>query len=320
MQQVLALSLPFFGLIFLGYLGGKFIRQPQDGLAWLNTFVIYFALPALFFQLLSETPFEQLAQWSFVLTTTFATYCMFTLAFVVGFLATRGNVRESTIQALVGSYSNIGYMGPGLTLAALGPAATVPTALIFCFDNAMLFTLVPLLMALGRDDHVNGLEMVLGIARRVLLHPFILATIAGVLAAYFEFRPPEAVDRMLTYLRSAAAPCALFAMGVTVALRPLRRVPAELPFLILIKLILHPALVLVLLSLVGSFDPVWVYTAILMSALPPALNVFVLAQQYQTYVERASSSILIGTVVSVVTLTSILYLVSNDLVPGDLFP
>jgi malonate transporter len=319
-QQVLTLSMPFFGLIFLGYLGGKLVRHPQDGLAWLNTFIVYFALPALFFQLLSETPFEQLAQWSFVLTTTFATYCVFTLAFVVGFVVTRGNIRESTVQALIGSYSNIGYMGPGLTLAALGPAATVPTALIFCFDNAMLFTLVPLLMALGRDDHVNGLQMALGILKRVLLHPFILATIAGVLAAYFEFRPPEAVDRLLTYLRSAAAPCALFAMGVTVALRPVRRVPAELPVLILIKLVLHPVLVLVLLSLVGAFDPVWVYTAILMSALPPALNVFVLAQQYQTYVERASSSILIGTVVSIFTLTTVLYLISNALVPADLFP
>jgi|FEC22Drversion2_1045045.scaffolds.fasta_scaffold00008_253 malonate transporter len=312
--------MPFFGLIFLGYVGGKLVRHPQDGLAWLNTFIVYFALPALFFQLLSETPFEQLAQWSFVLTTTFATYCMFTLAFLIGFVVTRGNIRESTVQALIGSYSNIGYMGPGLTLAALGPAATVPTALIFCFDNAMLFTLVPLLMALGRNDQVNGVQMALGIVKRVLLHPFILATIAGVLAAYFEFRPPEAVDRLLTYLRSAAAPCALFAMGVTVALRPIKRVPAELPALILIKLILHPALVLVLLSFVGAFDPVWVYTAILMSALPPALNVFVLAQQYQTYVERASSSILIGTVVSIFTLTSVLYLISNALVPSDLFP
>ena len=40
-------------------------------------------------------------------------------------------------------------MGPGLTLAPLGPKAAVPTALIFVFDNALLFTLVPFLMALG---------------------------------------------------------------------------------------------------------------------------------------------------------------------------
>jgi malonate transporter and related proteins len=319
LYQVFSLAMPFFGVIFLGFVAGKIVRQPAEGLAWLNTFVVYFALPALFFQLLSETPFEQLTQWSFVLTTTFATCSMFALAFGIGFLVTR-NIQEATIQGLVGSYSNIGYMGPGLTLAALGTAATVPTALIFCFDNALLFTLVPLLMALGRDDHVSGLAMAGAIVRRVVLHPFILATIAGVIAAYFRYEPPLPIDTMLTYLRSAAAPCALFAMGVTVALRPIRRVPRELPLLALCKLVVHPALVFVLLSLVGNFEPVWVYTAIVMAALPPALNVFVLAQQYNVYVERASSSLLIGTVASVFTVTTVLYLLSHDMVPNDLFP
>lgn len=320
MEQVVSLALPFFGLILLGYLGGKIVRAPEEGLIWLNTFILYFALPALFFRLVSQTPFQDLAQWSFVLTTTFTTYCVFTLAFVIGYLVTRGDIRVAGIQAALGSYSNIGYMGPGITIAALGPAATVPTALIFCFDSMLIFILVPLMMALGRDNHVSVAAMAVEIARRIFFHPFILATAAGVAAAYLEFRPPQAVDTILEYLAAAAAPCALFTIGVTVALRPVKRVAWELPALMLLKLVIHPALVLVMLSLVGGFDPVWVYTAVLMAALPPALNVFILSQQYRTYVERASSGILIGTVLSVVTLTTALYLVTNELLPTDLFP
>ena len=67
--------------------------------------------------------------------------------------------------------------------------------------------------------------MFVGVARKILLHPFIIATAIGVLAAYLQFRPPVPVERLLDYLSSAAAPCALFAMGVTLALRPLKRVP-----------------------------------------------------------------------------------------------
>ena len=37
-------------------------------------------------------------------------------------------------------------------LATLGPAAAVPVALIFCFDNIILFTMVPLLMALAKPQ------------------------------------------------------------------------------------------------------------------------------------------------------------------------
>lgn len=312
--------MPFFGLILLGYVGGRIVKAPQDGLVWLNTFILYFALPALFFRLVSRTPFQELAQWPFVLSTTFATFCVFVASLVLGYIATKGDLRAGAIQGALGSYSNIGYMGPGLTLAALGPQATVPTALIFSFDSILIFVLVPLLMALGRDDGIGVFAMAGNIVKRIALHPFILATGAGVVAAYFEFSPPMAIDTMLEYLADAAAPCALFAIGVTVALRPVKRVTWEIPVLLLFKLTVHPVLVLVILSVVGGFDPVWVYTAVLMAALPPALNVFILAQQYEVYVERASSGILIGTVVSVLTLTTVLYLVANEMLVPDLFP
>ncbi len=318
MQQVVALAAPFFGLILLGFAAGKIIRQPPEGLAWLNIFIIYFALPALFFQLIAQTPFEQLRQWSFVMTTTLATSCMFALSALTGFAFTR-DVRMAAIQGSAGAYANVGYMGPGLTLATIGAAATVPTALIFSFDSALIFTLVPLIMSVSGERRTSGAAVLVQILRRILLHPFILATLAGVLAAYFQYTPPKAVETMLTYLRNAAAPCALFAMGVTVALRPVRKMPYELPVLAAYKLLLHPALVLVLLNLTGQYDPVWVKTAVLMAALPPALNVFVLAQQYDVYVERASSTVLIATALSVVTLTSVLYLVATDRLPVDLF-
>ncbi|TBW37967.1 AEC family transporter [Siculibacillus lacustris] len=315
MQQVLALALPFFGLIFIGWACGKWRRLPAEGLAWLNFFVVWVSLPALFFQLLSRTPIEQLANWSFVATTTFSTAVVFALALGVGLALNRGNLREAAITAVAGAYSNIGYMGPGLTAAALGPEATVPTALVFCFDNALLFTLVPLLMALADRNRRGFLPTARDIVGRILLHPFILATIAGVGAAALQIHPPVVIDRMLTSLMQAAAPCALFAMGVTVGLRPVERITAEIPLVLTIKLIVHPLLVFALLVTIGGFPPIWVETALLMACLPPALNVYVLAQQYHAHLSEASAIVLIGTVVSVATVTAFLYLVTQGLLP-----
>jgi predicted permease len=96
-----------------------------------------------------------------------------------------------------------------------------------------------------------------------------------------------------------------------VALRPFTRVPWEVPFLVSIKLIIHPALALLLLTALGPFDPTWVATAVLMAALPPALNVFVLGRQYEAWVEPASGSVLLGTLVSVATLTTVMWLVQH---------
>ena len=77
---------------------------------------------------------------------------------------------------------------------------------------------------------------------------------------------------------------------------------------------------LVMLTLLGPFDPTWAATAVLMSALPPALSVFVLARQYDSWVEAATGAVLIGTLASVVTLTGVMWLVQRGGLPHSLLP
>ena len=320
MLDVINLALPFFGLIVLGYACGKFKQIPDTGLAWMNFFLIYVALPVLFYRILARTPLDQLNNPPYVIGTTLATYSAFALAFAVGMVFRRGHMPDATIAALAGGYGNIGYMGPGLALSTLGPEAAVPVALIFCFDNILLFSLVPFLMALsGADDKPVG-AVAVEVVKKIVLHPFIIATVLGVGSAFLQFEPPVALDRLMQFLQNAAAPVALFTLGVTVALRPMEQVPWEVPPVVFVKLVAHPILALVLLSLLGNFSDVWVYTAVLMAALPPALNVFIMARQYDTWVQQASGSILFGTVVSVVTLTAVMWLVKTHWLPVDLFP
>jgi predicted permease len=111
----------------------------------------------------------------------------------------------------------------------------------------------------------------------------------------------------------------LFVLGVTVALRPLGRFTWQVPAAVTVKLLLHPVIVLVVLSLIGDFTDTWIATAVLMAALPPALNVFIMARQYDTWVEEASTSVLFGTLVSVLTLTSVMWLVKMNALPLHLF-
>ncbi|MGN6764094.1 MAG: AEC family transporter [Rhizobiaceae bacterium] len=320
MSDVFGLVLPFFGLIFVGYIVARIARQPIEALGWMNIFVIYVALPALFFQLLSKTPIEKLTEWTFMFGSVFSTFIIFLTMFLSSLVLSRGEIAESTIRGLSAAYGNIGYMGPGLAILALGEQAAVPVALIFCFENIMHFTIAPMMMALAGSDREPPLQLAAGVVKKIALHPFIIATAFGVAAAAFGFHAPVALDRLLDYLAKAAAPCALFAMGVTLALRPLKRVPRELGAIALLKLVLHPALCYVMLSLVGNFSPTWVFAAVLLASLPTATNVFVIAQQYHVWVERASASILLTTVLSVGTVTALLYFITSGMLPPDLFP
>ena len=319
LAQVLDLALPFFGLILLGFCCGRIFVAPEQGLQWMHLFVVYVALPALFFNLIAVTPLDELANVKFVAITTLATMIAYFTSFGLGLFASKGHVGEATIQGVGGAYSNVGYMGPGLTLAALGTQSAAPTALIFVCDSIFFFTVVPLLMGVAGAQKTRLRDTAFLVVKRIVTHPFNIATALGIAAGYAHWQPPVAIGKILTLLQNASAPVALFAMGVTVALRPLKRVSGEMPVLIAIKLVAHPLLVWALLSAAGDFGRIWTFTAVLMASLPPALNVFVMASQYQVYVERASGLILIGTICSVVTVTGLLFVIAFGTVPYNLF-
>jgi malonate transporter len=320
MLEIITLVLPFFGLILLGYVVAKFTHQPAGAMGWLNVFIIYVSLPALFYKLLSTTPVEEFKRADFLATTTYVAFIIFALVFAIGYLIRRNQIGHATIQGLAGAYGNIGYMGPGMALLAFGEAAAVPVALIFCVENILHFTMAPLMMAFTGKEKTNFGALALKVVKNIAFHPFIIATFFGVMAAIFAVDLPDAADNTINILAQAAAPCALFAMGVTLALRPLNRIPIEISYIVPIKLILFPMLTYLALSYLGNFDPIWVQVAVLLASLPTATNVFVIGQQYGYWVERASACILISTIFSVVTTSTWLWLFKTGTLPIDMFP
>ncbi len=319
MNTVINLVLPFFGLILMGFLAGKFLSKDARGIEWFNTFVVYFALPPLIFQTVASAPVAQLTNWPFILATTFSSYTIFILAFAIALVFMKKRVGEATVMSAAASYGNIGYMGLPLTVAAFGSTAAIPAALIFCFDSTLHYILVPMLNSMGKPNREPMGLIVQKIIQRVFLHPFIIATLLGALAAVFTLKLPQPVDTLLDFLSRAAAPSALFALGVTVAYQPLAKIGGELPLIVIAKTILHPLLVLIVLSTMGGFDPIWVGVAVLMASLPTAATVFVMALQYDEYVEGSSSAILITSIVSIFTVSMVLILIDRGKLPIDFF-
>ncbi len=307
MLDVVALVLPLFSLILIGYVLARLMRLPIEGLAWLNAFIVWVALPPLFFNLLSTTPVEEFDNGAFFGSTTAATFVVLAGAYCVARFMGKSDSRSATVQGFSGGYGNIGYLGPPLALAAFGPAAGVPVALVFCFDNIMHFTLAPVMLARGNGQKPSTVTLIAGIVKRVFTHPFIIATLVGVAAAFTGFRPAAPAQQVIDMLANAAAPCALFSMGVTAALRPLKRIPVELVWLVPVKLVVHPLVVWLFVSQFSDVEKVWLHSAMLLAALPTATNVFVLAQQYQVWEQRATSAVVVSTLASIVTVTLWLY-------------
>jgi malonate transporter and related proteins len=319
MNQILTLLVPFFGVIALGYGAGKLRLVAAEGVAALEFFVFTIALPALFFHLITAAGGTIVSCWAFVATTTFATYCAFAIAFSIGALINGGNVPEATIEGLVGSYSNTAYLAPSLVIAAFGTAAAAPVALIYSFETAMLLIVTPLMMALGGTVRTDPRRLAIEIARQVGLNPAIIATLLGFIALGFGLRAPGPIEGALAFVGNAAAPGALFLLGISLSQRSFAPRALETPIVVGVKLIVHPLIVYLLLSWVGGFDPVWVSTAILIAALPPAASVIAVAGRNRVYADRASVAVLLGSIVAVVTVTFTVVLLTAHTLPSDPF-
>ncbi len=152
----------------------------------------------------------------------------------------------------------------------------------------MLLIVTPLMMALGGTVRSNPRRLAEDIARQVGLNPAIIATVLASSRSPSALRLPGPIEGTLSFVGNAAAPGALFLLGLSLAQRSFAPLALETPIVIGVKLIVHPLIVYLLLSWVGGFDAVWVNTAILIAALPPAANVIALAGRYKVYGDRAA--------------------------------
>lgn len=298
----LGLIAPFFLYILSGVVAQMLLRHGADQQRWLDAFVFYLALPALLFQSVRMVPPGAESLVGFLTVTTTMTGMMF----VIGWLIGRGNQTKDqpAVFGLAASYSNIGYMGPALTVAVLGPAAGAPAAFVFCADVLLIFTIWPLMIGSGAGGSARLWQSM----RKVVTHPFILATVAALLFASTGWSLPAFVDTPLTGFQNAAAPAALFSLGLTLARNKGGHVEARLGACLAAKLIVHPLSVALAFMLVSGFDPIWVATAIIMGALPPAANVYVMARAEGISVALSARAVLYGTVFSAVTLPVVISL------------
>ena len=306
MIEVLVISIPFFGLVFLGTGARALGFCDAAGARLISKFAFLIALPPFLFLNIASNDPSEFFNFGFLWRYELATIIIFGLS---GLLA-RGIFKlsrdESGIFGLNNAYPNYGYMGVPLVIVAFGEEAALPMGLMLFADTVVLLGMMALFMS-GEDGNIfTNIKRIL---LTMLKNPLLQSVSAGLIFATSGLEMPVVVDRFLHLLAGAAAPAALFALGATLYAQPIRAAFHEISTISIIKLILHPMLVAGLFLMIPGQDPLWIKTAIIASCLPVAANVFMLSQFYNAYSGRTASAILVSTVLASFTVPFTLYLV-----------
>ena len=309
MQSIFETVLPIFGLILCGYLVGRGRWMSEEAVKGLNTFVFYFAVPALLFRSMARGlgPVE----FSIVGAYMGAVLVTFVLALGVSRLLFRTDIAERTLFGMGSIYSNTVLLGIPLIFTALGEAGGVQLMLIITVHSIMVFPLVTVLIEFGLGAGQGWRSLAVNTGRSLALNPIILSLAAGIAYGATGFTLPAPVDRFTSLLGAAAPPCALFALGASLTSFTIAGDVKETLGIVAMKLLVHPAIMAVMALYVFALPPLAAVVAILTAAIPSGANVFIMARHYNIYLGRSASAVLISTAVSVVTL-SILLAVLKD--------
>ena len=315
MLDILLVTFPFFALVLCGYVAARRRMLPLDAISGLNSFVLYFALPAMLFTFGARTPIGQLLDVSALVV-----YLACALVVVALVVRTSMNARirwnDASFGALVAAFPNTGFMGVPLLVALLGAAAAGPAILTMLVDLIVTSSLCIALSRLdGADEHGAAAA-----ARKALkgmaLNPMPWSIALGGAASALHVEPVKPVMQTIELLAAAASPVALFTIGAVLArsqyVAALERhdpLPlADYLPVVLVKLVLHPLLVFAAgsaaIALGLPLDRFALHVMVLVAALPSASNVAVLSERFGADTGRIARIIMLTTAAAFLTFSA----------------
>lgn len=310
MQAIVDVVLPVFGLIFAGYLAGRFGVLGPDSTEAINKFVYWFALPAILFLGMARVPAGAIFNWPYLGTLALGAFATIAVAVVVERRFFPATATETTLAAFCASFSNSGYMGIPLWLTAYGAAGAVPAILASFFNaSVMVGAVIVALEIIGRRSEGVGPALA-NVGRAILRNPLLIAPALGTIWSSFALPLPRPFANFFDLLGASAGPAALFATGLFLASQSIGalmggRRAVEVVWLSAAKLLLQPAFTFAI-GLAFGLEGFWLASATIMAAMPVGATAFVIAQRHGIFVQRASAAILLSTVVSLATLAALM--------------
>lgn len=301
MNEIIFIILPFFALVVVGYGAARLGALEASGILGLNRFVYFFALPALLFSKMAETPIGRvLDENTFMVAHLVAGLLVFILGWGMAKVLFRSAPADCSLMALAGCYGNIGFLGIPLLVSVLGGQVAAPLSIMLLIDVAFFIPFATTLIDLSRTTGPRG-PMLGAVVASVLKNPLIIAIVAGLAFSAAGLGLPKELGGFTNLLGQAGAPAAMFALGAVLAGRPMSEGLGETGLMNVLKLAVHPLVMWGVMTVFGVGDE-WRLAATLGAATPVAAALFVIAQEHDAMPTRASTAVLVSTAVSMITL------------------
>ncbi|HWT15567.1 MAG TPA: AEC family transporter [Patescibacteria group bacterium] len=282
-------------LLALGYACTRLRLFPDHAAEVLNQFALYLCLPAAILRHVPSLQFS--ADIAVVAVVPWLVLGLSVAAIVPIARWLRLRDEERAVLLLCVPLGNTSFLGYPLTEALLGRDA-LPFAVIYDqFGSFLILTTWGLwvLARYGGDARPTPTAML----QRIVRFPPFIALVVALLVMPDE--PPSMIANVLVKLSDTLLPVAVLAVGLTLKLRLPRDELAPLGAGLLLKLLVLPAAVFGLMTLMRSHGDA-ADAIVLETAMPPMITAGALAISHRLAPGLAAALVGYGTVLSLITL------------------
>jgi predicted permease len=294
-RQILQMFL-LAGIGFLLFRCGKITRE---GSRTIGNILIYVSLPAV---IINGFLVERTAEHVYGLLWSAAASFVLLLASV---LVSHFVFRKDPVGAFASSFSNPGFFGIPLVIAALGEGAVFYAAPFIALLNIGQWTY--------GVSRLNGQPVLQGLQPKKLIRaPFVIALLVGVALFASRLPLPEIISGGLRTVAGLNTPLAMFTVGIYLAQTDipgmLKR--KSLGLISVVRLLAIPLIALLLLWLLPERMQEMRTVLLICAACPVGSNVAVYAQLYGKDYPYAVETVVFSTVLSLASIPLITYLSS----------
>ena len=212
---------------------------------------------------------------------------------------------QPATRAFAASFGNSAQVGVPVVAALFGEAGLGIHVALISLHALVLMTLCTMLVELDlararslHDASASLWRTLKSTVRKAVVHPVTLPVLLGALWHLTGWPLPAPLDETLALLSSAVAPLCLVLIGITLAYtdtRTVRHASRAALGTAVLKLLVLPALVLLVAHWGLGLHGLALSVVVLMAALPTGSNALIFAQRYRTQEPEATTAIVLST-------------------------
>lgn len=292
---------PLFLLVAAGFAAAKIKLVPVSVGNALSKFAFTVALPVLLFKLMSNITHLPAPDWHIANAFFGSCFIVFLIGRLIGRYVLRLNADERTIFGMASVFSNNVQLGIPLTVALLGQSAIPSIAVIFSLNGFLMWTLATIAVELGRAKSPSITKTILTGTIQTLKNPIVVGIVLGLLWSLIGLEMPQPLQKSIDLMAGAAAPVALFAVGVGLTQYGLTANLRTTTIITVLKLGLQPLVVYGLCLFFGLGREAMQATCLL-ACLPVGVNVYIMSQEFNALQGATANSLLVSTALASVTM------------------